>query len=138
MNLSQLKKMAGKLYRSVENQKKYLKHRAATLKKYATYEDYIKIRHMGFEAVNNIDGRMVAREVPGKIKPWYFSKNTFPYDIGNGISHYILFSLKSMSETKIESLVGKLLGGKDYAYFRNPSGFRSMPDIWHVQIFVKN
>ena len=53
MKLSQLKNMAGKLYRSIDNQQKYIKHRDATLRRYASYEDYVKIRHMGFEAVRD-------------------------------------------------------------------------------------
>ena len=53
MKLSQLRGMAGKLFRSVENQKRYVKHRESTLRKYASYEDYIKIRHMGRARGNN-------------------------------------------------------------------------------------
>lgn len=133
--LSQLKGMAGKLFRSVENQRRYLKNRESTLRRYASYEDYIKIRHMGFEPVVATDGRRVAREVPGHAKPWHFSKNTFPYDIGNGIGHYVLFSLKPMGAKDTEALLGSLLGGREYAYFRNPPGSRSVPGLWHVQVF---
>ena len=92
---------------------------------------------MGFETVIATDGRRVAREVPGHAKPWYFSKNIFPYEIGSGIGHYVLFSLKPMGSKDTESLLGRLLGGRDYAYFMNPPGLRSVPGLWHVQVFAK-
>lgn len=138
MRLSELGRMSGKLYRSIENQKKYLKHRDATMRRYESYEDYIKIRHMGFDAISGEDGRKMATDANGHTKPWYFSKNMFPYEIGNGVRHYVLFAQKPMSSKKTEELLGKLLGGKEYAYFRNPPGSRSVPGLWHVQVFAKN
>jgi hypothetical protein len=137
MKLLQLKNMAGKLYRSIDNQQRYIKHRDATLRRYASYEDYVKIRHMGFEAVAGADGRKVAKKM-SDIKSWYFSKNIFPYAIGDGVRHYILFAVKPMSSKNTEALLGKLLGGKEYIYFRNPPGSRSLPGLWHVQVFVKS
>ncbi len=68
-------------------------------------------------------------------------RNAFPYNhltknLGN-IGHYCLWSKKGkLSETEIESLIKNKFKNKPYFWFENSPQTKSIPEIWHCQIFV--
>ncbi|MEI8067357.1 MAG: hypothetical protein WCG91_00200 [Candidatus Shapirobacteria bacterium] len=68
--------------------------------------------------------------------------NKFPYSriIKNipEVRHYLLWSKNGELPTKtIESEIERVFPNCDYFYFVNPPNNKSIPEIWHCQIFVK-
>lgn len=64
--------------------------------------------------------------------------NTFPYYVEEGISHKLLWSIKDLSDKDIKKYLTEKLIGLKYVYFRNPEYLRSIPDIFHIHVFVLN
>jgi len=69
-------------------------------------------------------------------------RNVFPYTrltqhLAN-ISQYCLWSKKrQLSDLEIESLIRDKFKNKDYFWFENILETKSIPEIWHCHIFVK-
>ena len=69
-------------------------------------------------------------------------RNAFPYNrltknLGN-VGHYCLWSKKGqLSDVEIESLIKDKFKNKDYFWFENSIETKSIPEIWHCHIFVK-
>ena len=69
-------------------------------------------------------------------------KNNFPYLrlIQNipGVTHYCLWSrIGKLSSKIVESEIAKNFPHKKYFWFENHPKTKSIPEIWHCQIFVK-
>jgi hypothetical protein len=69
-------------------------------------------------------------------------KNTFPYrlllkNIPEAV-HYCMWCLESRpSAEEIENEIKKTFGNKKYFWFENIDEVKSIPEIWHCHIFVK-
>jgi hypothetical protein len=69
-------------------------------------------------------------------------KNNFPYlkliQHIPGVTHYCLWSrMGKLSKKNIESEIEKNFPNKPYFWFENTIATKSIPEIWHCQIFVK-
>lgn len=66
--------------------------------------------------------------------------NDFPYAIEEGIQHYLLWSLHELTLLEIEEFLKQTFSiqKKDYLYFINPENLKSIKNIFHIHIFVKN
>ena len=62
--------------------------------------------------------------------------NDYPYYFIDDTKHYVYWSKKPINYSKLEENIEKLFN--DYIYFENSQGNRSIRDIHHVHIFVKN
>ena len=69
-------------------------------------------------------------------------KNNFPYlkliQHLPFVRHYCLWSrLGKLNKKKIESEIVKSFPGKPYFWFENSPQTKSIPEIWHCHVFVK-
>jgi hypothetical protein len=70
-------------------------------------------------------------------------RNIFPYnnlikDIPCVINHYCLWSTTGqVPASEVEAEIKSKFPNKDYFWFENDSIVKSIPDIWHCHIFVK-
>jgi hypothetical protein len=70
-------------------------------------------------------------------------KNNFPYSKLTqhipSVAHYCLWSrIGKLSPEIIELEIAKKFSGKEYFWFENSLPTKSIPEIWHCQIFVNN
>ncbi|KAF9573473.1 hypothetical protein EC968_008449 [Mortierella alpina] len=65
-------------------------------------------------------------------------KNEFPYSVKPGIEHWLIWSRHPLTdEVWIRRYLEERLPGRDYLFFINPLELRSVPSIFHVQVFTK-
>jgi len=107
------------------------------LNKYHSLKDYIL--HIIFKIP-------VTRE-RGKLKSKHYSENNncclfinkYPYNLNFGTKHYILWYLNSKkikNDQEITKDIRDRLGGKaEFVWMENPK--MSIPELYHVQIFVR-
>lgn len=70
---------------------------------------------------------------------FFLQKNRFPYDLEEGISHY-LFWIKppfSPSDAFLDKIIRDSFPNQDIIYFENSYQNRSVKNIKHLHIFVK-
>ena len=110
-----------------------------SFEKYVSVKDMIYIKYLNYDAIHD--------ETYDKI---YATKNIFPleynlvlneypYDVEKDISHYVLWLTKDLTGKfeQIESILDEFLPNKEYIYYYNPIEHRSIPSVFHVQVFVK-
>jgi hypothetical protein len=75
---------------------------------------------------------------------WCFKASMFPYDLGMGANHYVLWNALvgydvEFSEYEINDRISrylkKIVGSNefDFAWYKNPKP--SIPELWHAQVF---
>ncbi|KAG0209649.1 hypothetical protein BGX28_010165 [Mortierella sp. GBA30] len=65
-------------------------------------------------------------------------KNEFPYSVQPGIEHWLIWSRHPLTdEVWIRRFLQERLPGRDYLFFTNPPELRTVPSIFHVQVFTK-
>ncbi|KAF9201997.1 hypothetical protein BGZ49_007819 [Haplosporangium sp. Z 27] len=65
-------------------------------------------------------------------------KNEFPYSVKPGIEHWLIWSRNMLTdEDWIRAYLNERLPGRDFLFFINPPELRSVPTIFHVQVFTK-
>jgi len=69
-------------------------------------------------------------------------KNMFPYTrlLSNlpNVKQYCLWSKNSkLSNEEVESIINQKFSSKPYFWFENSEATKSVPEIWHCHIFVK-
>jgi hypothetical protein len=75
---------------------------------------------------------------------WAFVKSLFPYNLVNGVNHYILWNSKfdyfvELEESKINNIIKDTLknivgsDSFDFVWYKNPKP--SIPELWHIQVF---
>ena len=72
------------------------------------------------------------------IEGYFILKNDFPYNLEYGIGHYILW-VKYNNKVNVPDVIHQRFDINKYniKYFENPLRKRSISDIQHYQIFVK-
>ena len=68
--------------------------------------------------------------------------NNIPYYLEDNIIHYMIFSLKALSDEKIEDVIDKQIKPKELLYidsifWQNPHNIKSIPDFWHAHVLIK-
>ncbi|KAF9418183.1 hypothetical protein BGZ94_009762 [Podila epigama] len=65
-------------------------------------------------------------------------KNEFPYSVKKGIEHWLIWSRHPLTdEVWIRRYLEERLPGREFLFFVNPPELRSVPNIFHVQVFTK-
>lgn len=123
------------LTRTDESRIEYNKFKE-TLKKYKSIKDYIYINYLKSESIIKDD---IIYSTGKNIKKYNFCKNIYPYNVEKGIKHYILWSIEDLEEKddKINKIIKIYLKNKDYLYFYNPKGRRSVSEVFHIHVFFK-
>ena len=71
---------------------------------------------------------------PGK--KWVLVPNTFPYDVASNIQHMLLWTSCDTAEFDPDTIISSC-GHTEYTYFENNPSNRSVKDIRHLHVFVK-
>ena len=121
--------------RSVETQYNYDKNKIRVLKKFNTYEDYIKVVLFKLKYRINIQNKIESND--DKCDKILFIGNKYPYNIEKGIKHYVLFSLKPLNKNEINKILSKLLVNYEFIFFINDKKRQSIKKLWHCQVFIK-
>lgn len=121
--------------RSDQSQYNYDKNKIKILKKYNTYEDYIKVVLFKFKYIRNIQNKIETND--HKCDKILFILNKYPYNIEKSIKHYILFSLKPLNKNEIIKVLSKILINYEFIFFINDKNTRSIKNLWHCHVFVK-
>ena len=121
--------------RSEENIKKYEKNGIISKGIYKSTKDMILINMLNHKSTSN-DGKLVAVYCENNLKI-NLCPNNFPYSVKDNISHLLLWSEKELTYQEVNEILKSKLNGKEYIYFRNPEHLRSVPSVFHIQIFVK-
>jgi hypothetical protein len=121
--------------RSVETQYNYDKNKIKVLKKFNTYEDYIKVVLFKLKYIINIQNKIESNDY--NCDKILLLRNKYPYNIEKGIKHYVLFSLKPLNKSEIIKILSKLLINYEYIFFCNDKKRQSIKNLWHCQVFIK-
>jgi hypothetical protein len=62
--------------------------------------------------------------------------NTYPYHFIDNTRHFLYWSQNPIDYNQLEANIEKL--GKEYIYFENLDGNKSIRDIYHVHVFFKD
>ena len=100
-----------------------------------------------FIVENNIDiNEYIYKKFLGELK-MNFIENTFPYDVEDNCKHFVIWfdtkyyanlKLKEDEEIIIDKIVRNKFKDNQYVYFENVSNNKSVPDIKHFHVFIKN
>lgn len=66
-----------------------------------------------------------------------FRENDFPYNLDEGIKHYLLWSNQDLSPLDIEECIKEHTAGAiETLWFINPVQLKSIPELWHAHVMV--
>lgn len=101
---------------------------------YKSSGDMIKIKHLNYLPKENKDGKIFAVKYFNS-KNTILTSNKFPYYVK--AHHSVLWSIKDLDDEEIKTKLDKVLKDRKYIFFRNPEYLRSIPDLFHVHVFIK-
>lgn len=58
----------------------------------------------------------------------------FPYNFEPGVSHFLLWSLKPLSDSEVEKALSEHRKECEIIIFQNPPSLSSIPGLWHIHI----
>lgn len=103
-------------------------------------EDLIRVRVFGWKRVQSNSGDFAIRPVSGGWKRRVLEPNLYPYDVPSDVAHWILWSDgEAMTTTEVERYLEREAPAwaTGWTWVRNPAAARSVPGIWHVQVFFR-
>ena len=128
---------ANTFIRTPEMEQTYQAQKKRNAETYVKYSDFIK--HTIFKCdVVTVDNKLKAVELGPNQKFAVLEPNVFPYHLPPHVDHLVLFATHSLLKYEIESMVEADYPNMDYLWWRNLPSKQSIPDIWHVQIIIKN
>lgn len=120
---------------SFENPPKFQLKRSTQVQK--DYDIYIST----IKSNNNDINKIITQKYFSNNKNYVFVPNLFPYDIEDGIKHYLIWFnpiLNNIIDKKyIEDILISNLGNKKYIYFINFATNKSVKNVEHCQVFLK-
>lgn len=124
--------------RSIEVCKKYRQDKKKNKMLFNSSRDMILIKYLNYKPVVSKNDRIVGiQNKKKKCIDKVLCCNTFPYSVGEGIDHKLLWATKDLTDKEIVKFLDNKLFGIEYVYFRNPEYLRSIADIFHIHIFCK-
>ncbi|KAF9994192.1 hypothetical protein BGZ79_001087 [Entomortierella chlamydospora] len=121
--------------------------------KYGSADEYIRQRILhwppaekdaetsdGNESSSSCSSASPSSSPTGPVDPLEvrLKKNEFPYSVKPGIEHWLIWSRRPLTdENWIRAYLKERLPGRDFLFFVNPPELRSVPTIFHVQVFTK-
>lgn len=105
------------------------RRRKDVLAKYEEYQNSLKR--------NNIQVKdVILRKMKGHPIAWM--RNAFPYDVEN-TTHYLIWSTHGpLADDKIREIAIRHSHDREFLYFVNPEHLKSVKDLWHAHVFMKN
>jgi hypothetical protein len=107
---------------------------------WCSVEDMIRVRVLGWKRQRGADGKSFAeRPVCGGWRRRALEPNLFPYEVPRGIEHWVLWSEEPMSRDAVERHLERTAPtwASGWSWVRNPPAARSVPGLWHVQVFFR-
>ncbi|KAF9351059.1 hypothetical protein BGX26_010849 [Mortierella sp. AD094] len=139
--------------RSEQVQEAYQRAIKRRTKKYGSADEYIRQRVLhwppaerdaetsdGNESSSSCSSASPPSSPTGPVDPLEvrLKKNEFPYSVKPGIEHWLIWSRNLLTdEDWIRAYLTERLPGRDFLFFINPPELRSVPTIFHVQVFTK-
>jgi hypothetical protein len=111
----------------------YLQEKIANKKVYNTPGDMIKLKYMNYIPVMKED-KLIAKYHKCS-ESIVLTDNNYPYYVE--AEHKLLWSSKELNNDEVNNILAKKLFGKEFIYFRNPPHMRSIPNLFHIHIFIK-
>ena len=122
--------------RSKDVCKEYVRDKKKATFMYNSTRDMILVKQLNYKPILTKNDKIVGLK-DSKCFEQVICNNTFPYYVSEGISHKLLWSVKDLTDEDITTILKKELIGLEYIYFRNPENLRSVPDIFHIHIFIR-
>ena len=74
-----------------------------------------------------------------KNRKFIIKPNAFPYEVRKGIIHYVMFSVEPLDSAFIDTILSVYfqIPKERMLWYINAPHLRSIPDLWHCQIFIK-
>jgi hypothetical protein len=120
-------------------QNMYEQQRNIIQDKYHSYSDMIKIKYMNFGARNK-QGKIYSVKTTDSLDI-AFTQNIYPYHLAKNIHHYIIWSVRPLSNKAIDAYMNnnivEIYNIKDYVLMVNNTSRCSVPDLWHCHVFWK-
>ncbi|KAI8326361.1 hypothetical protein GQ54DRAFT_239868, partial [Martensiomyces pterosporus] len=130
------------LGRSLETQAVYERHMAEMKRQYGSVANYLTTHALGdFIATTKEQG--FDPTSPIATDDFLFRANDFPYYLGDGVQHWVLWCRKRLTPgfdappAAIEAIRGRFGQGVEWRYFVNPVAKQSVPQLSHAHVFVK-
>lgn len=112
----------------------YKKEKVLNKEIFNSPEDMIKIRCLDYLPIRRND-KLYAFYYRNLSKKMKLTDNKYPYNVD--AHHKILWSEKELKHNDIVKILSLILKDKKYIYFRNPPHLRSIPNLFHIHIFIK-
>eukprot|EP00741_Cyanophora_paradoxa_P001299 tig00000478_g1255.t1 len=128
------------LKRNADQNKIYYAFAARILEGYETVGDELLERLWGFPLVpsaarpGTVRADRGGKEVPPGARA-LLRNNNFPYELAEEVTHHVLWSLDPMSPAQVRALLEGELRGRRWVFYENPPAKKTVPTIWHVQVF---
>jgi hypothetical protein len=123
--------------RSAAAQEAYEAALTETRAAWYSVEDAIRVRVFGWDRTRGVDGRWIAIRMMGGQRRRVLEPNPYPYEVPTGIEHWILWSEEAMSAREVDNFLERKAPAwvTGWTWQRNPPAARSVPGLWHVQVY---
>jgi hypothetical protein len=123
-------------YRRPDVELAYQRHKRAVLEECASMEDGI-LRSVFLCGVTQ-DALGKFHALQAEAHPWAFVLNAFPYDIAEGLEHWLLWRSSEDQDMKGAAQHIRKNFGPQAVWFVNARANQTVPGLFHCHIFVRN
>ncbi|CAF0822931.1 unnamed protein product [Rotaria sordida] len=130
------------LWRDEQQTQRYIEHQLLVSKEYGSMNDFIRINYLKWDVdLDKSSHRRIA--IPGveSIKEPLLTPNDFPYNLANGIQHWLIWCDPKPTEPEkiIEEVINKEFHSEQFEklYFVNPPRLRSISGVFHAHVFTR-
>ena len=123
-------------YRNQESTNNYEKTKTEISNKYESMKDMILINFLNYNSKLTDNNKLVSFKDIDSLRT-NIIKNNFPYHVEDNISHLVLWSREDLTDNQIKNILERKYKNQEYIYFRNPAHIRSIPSVFHIQVFLK-
>ena len=126
-----------KYARSAAGQAAYEARLEAVRRAWWSVEDMVRVSVLGWRRLRGPDGLWQAVRPLGGWRRRALVVNPYPYEVPAGVEHWILWSEDAMTRGEIERYLERKAPewATGWSWVRNPPAARSVPDLWHVQVY---
>ena len=136
------------LARNEDQHKIYIKEMDLVKQKYKSIGDHIYHNILHYDVINENNKLVAVCKNSNKEKLMVLVLNNYPYYFESNITQYVLWSITQIDENNIKSILEEKLPyilnkpfvkhNYDYMYWINPIQLKSVENIWHCHVIIKN
>jgi len=127
----------GPIARLPDVQRAYEEYKALVCNKFANYSDVIKIEHLRFIESKDTPHTAILTDTSLTTA---LTSTPFPSALDDErIEQHILWSLEMLSAESIRGVVERQYAKElfEYVYYENKPEDKTIPDLWHVHVYVR-